>query len=307
MKAIPTLARWRSLLAVALLAAGAGCSGSSATAAGDGRPSAVAAEDVWGSLLAQLAGPRVKVTSIVHDPAIDPHDYDPRPTDAAAVADSRLVVVNGVGYDPWATRLIGASPKAARRVLDVGKLVGARPGQNPHRWYVPADVHRVVDEMVTDLKRIDPAGAAFFDARAAALTSDGLKAYDDAVARIRTAYAGTPVAVSESIFDGMAEALGLVVLTPRSFSNAVAEGNEPTPGDKETVDRQLAHRQVAAFVYNRQNTTPDVRALTETAGRAGVPVVAVTETLVPRGAAFQDWQLRQLLALEAAFASAGPR
>lgn len=286
-----------------VLVGAVGCS--SPGAAGPGRQvTAVAAEDVWGSLLARLAGGRVAVSSIVRNPAVDPHDYDPKPSDAAAVADARLVVVNGLGYDPWASKLVDADPSARRVVLDVGKLVGAQPGENPHRWYMPADVHRVVDAMVAALKRIDPAGATTFDSAAAHLYGGGLKVYDDTVARIGAAFSGTPIAVSESIFDGMAAALGLRVVSPRTFSAAVAEGNEPTAGDKQAMDRLLSGRQVAVFVYNSQNTTPDVRALVATARRAGVPVVAVTETLSPPGSTFEDWQVSQLRHLEHALGAA---
>jgi zinc/manganese transport system substrate-binding protein len=289
------------LILVALVVGTAGCSSNGRGPSA--RIAAVAAEDMWGNLLTQLGGDRVEVSSIIADPGIDPHDYDPKPSDSAAVADARLVVVNGLGYDGWAAKLVGANPSSGRVVVDVGRVVGARTGDNPHRWYVPADVHRVVDEMTAALDRVDPADAAYFDARADRLRSDGLKAYDDEVARIRTAYAGSPIAVSESVFAGMADALGLVVRTPPSFAAAVSEGNEPTARDKESVDRQIAERQVKVFVYNSQNTTPDVAALASAAARAGIPVVAVTETLSPRGATFQDWQQGQLTELERALAA----
>jgi len=299
----------KAILILAGVLATAGCSsgavGSTGSpSGGKARITAVAAEDMWGDLLDQLGGDRVKVSSIVSDPGVDPHDYDAKPSDSVAVADARLVVVNGVGYDGWASKLVGANPLSGRAVVDVGQVVGAKRGDNPHRWYMPADVHRVIDQMASALKRVDPGGRAWFDAQAARLQSEGLKAYDDQIARIRAAHAGTPIAISESIFAGMADALGLEVRTPPSFSDAIAEGNEPTAQDKEAVDRQIAERQVKVFVYNSQNATPDVRALAAAATKAGVPVVAVTETLSPRGATFQEWQQRQLSELERALATA---
>ncbi len=300
MKAILILV---SVLAAVGCSSGAGRSTGSPSA-GRARITAVAAEDTWGNLLGQLAGDRVKVSSIITDPGVDPHDYDAKPSDSVAVADARLVVVNGVGYDGWASKLVGANPLSGRAVVDVGRIVGAREGDNPHRWYMPADVHRVIDQMATALERVDPGDRAWFDAQAARLQSEGLKAYDDQIARIRAAHAGTPIAISESIYAGMADALGLEVRTPPSFSDAIAEGNEPTAQDKEAVDRQIAEHQVKVFVYNSQNATPDVRALAAAATKAKIPVVAVTETLSPRGATFQEWQQRQLSELESALATA---
>src|SRR5262245_56066225 len=68
------------LLAVALAGCGA------ATNASNGRLRVVAAENFWGSIAAQLGGNRVQVMSVIHNPATDPHDYEPTPSDARAMA-----------------------------------------------------------------------------------------------------------------------------------------------------------------------------------------------------------------------------
>ncbi len=57
-------------------------------------------------------------------------------------------------------------------------------------------------------------------------------------------------------------------------------------------------------MFNSQNATPDVTAQVTAAKKHGIPVVAVTETLSPAGASFQDWQSAQLQALAEALAQA---
>src|SRR5438270_448757 len=159
------------LLVVLALTVG-GCSSSTSTSGSTGgRASitAVAAEDVWGSILRQLAGDRAKVTSIIGDANVDPHSYDATSSDGVKLAEAKLVVVNGVGYDAWADKLLAANPATGRIVLNVGNLVGAREGDNPHRWYSPPDVAKVVDEVTADLKKADPGNAASFDQRRAQL------------------------------------------------------------------------------------------------------------------------------------------
>src|SRR3954447_18175747 len=88
----------------------------------------VAAESFWGSIASQLGGSRVHVTSVITSPATDPHDYEPTAADARPVAEGRMVIVNGIGYDPWAEKLIAANPVPGRIVLNVGDLVGIDPG-----------------------------------------------------------------------------------------------------------------------------------------------------------------------------------
>jgi zinc/manganese transport system substrate-binding protein len=287
----------------------AGCATSPSTATtGNSRVvTVVAAENFWGSLAAQLGGSHVKVTSIINSPDADPHDYEPTAADARAIAAARLVVVNGVGYDPWAGKLADANPSTTRTVLSVGELVGVADGGNPHRWYNPDDVRRVIDQLTADYKKIDPADTAFFDSQHTTVLTTNLKAYFEAINQIKTTYAGTPVGASESIFAMLAPALGLNLLTPESFLNAISQGGEPTATDKATVDAQLKGRQLKVYVYNSQNTTPDVQAQVEEAKAADVPVATITETLVPAGASFEDWQVAQLTALERALAQATSR
>jgi zinc/manganese transport system substrate-binding protein len=291
------------VLAAALLAGcgeGAGAGGSS------GRIDVVAAEDFWGSLAAQLGGDRVEVTSIITNPAADPHDYEPTAEDAREMATAQLAIVNGIGYDEWAQKLLDANPSSGRTVLDVGDLLGLEAGDNPHQWYSPASVHRVIAQISADYKQADPADATYFDQRRRELETKGLAGYDGLIDRIRSRYAGTAVGASESIFEPLAQALGLKLITPPGFFDAVAEGTEPTPGEKTETDSQIADREIAVWVYNSQNATPDVQRLNDAAAAAGVPVATLTETLTPEGASFQAWMSRQLRGLEAALArSAG--
>ena len=154
----------------------ASCSRSGSAATG-GRPNVVAAENVWGSIAAQLGGDRVTVTSIIDNPNADPHDYEPTTEDARAMAAANLVIENGVGYDPWAQRLIDANPVSGRHVLDVGTLVGVTTDGNPHRWYSPSDVQQVIDAITLEYKKLDPADASYFDHQRSAFETTGLAQY----------------------------------------------------------------------------------------------------------------------------------
>jgi len=94
-----------------------------------------------------------------------------------------------------------------------------------------------------------------------------------------------------------AAGLGLRMITPARFLDAISEGNEATRSDKATVDAQIADREIKVLVYNSQNATPDVQRLVDAARGRHIPVTAITETLVPEDATFQAWQVRELRAL----------
>src|SRR2546421_9191346 len=134
--------------AVLALVALAGCQTSPSRANGSAGGSTVinvvAAENFWGSLAEQLGGSHVKVTSIINNPDADPHDYEATAADGRAIAAAKLVIINGVGYDAWATKLADVNPSSARTTLVVGDLVGAKDGDNPQRCYNPDNVKQVI-------------------------------------------------------------------------------------------------------------------------------------------------------------------
>ena len=290
-------ARVPSVAIAALIIAGCGLT-SGASGSGPGsKVEVAAAENFWGSIAAQLGGAHAHVTSIIANPATDPHAYEARPDDARAMAAARYVVINGAGYDPWAPKLLAANPVSGRVVLNVAELVSKKEGDNPHLWYSPDYVGRVIDRISTDLERIDPADAAYFDQQNTLYRTVALKEYHAAIETIKQKYSGVPAGATESIFAYLAQATGLNLITPPEYMKAISEGAEPTANDKVTIGRQIATKQFRVFVFNAQNATPEVSALVNKARSEQVPVVAVTETLAPAGTTFQDWQTSQLKAL----------
>jgi zinc/manganese transport system substrate-binding protein len=303
----------RRFLAAALAAAAAlaGCGAASGGAAGgaaapaaSGPIQVVAAENFWGSIAAQVGGPHVQVTNIIDNPNADPHSYEPTAAAARDIAAADMVIINGIGYDPWASQLVAANPAPNRAVLTVGDLLGVPQAGNPHRWYDPEDVQKVVDQLTADYTKIDPTDAASFDQQKAAFLTTDLSDYDAVIAEIKTRYAGTPIGASESIVAMLAPSLGLKVVTPPTFLRAISEGSDPGSADKTTIDAQIRDRQIKVYVYNSQNATTDVQAQIGQALAAGIPVVPITETMVPATTTWQHWQTTQLRALQAALAKA---
>ena len=80
------------------------------------------------------------VQSIIANPNTDPHSYEPTAADGVAIARSQMAIVNGIGYDAWASKLLDANPSSSRVVLNVGDLLGLKQGDNPHQWYSPSSV-----------------------------------------------------------------------------------------------------------------------------------------------------------------------
>lgn len=284
----------RTLLLAAFLAAPAGA------LAADSPIPVVAAEGFYGEVAAAIGGDRVAVETVAMSPDADPHDFSPPPSVARSVADAGLVILNGLDYDHWMEHLLEASPDQARVVVDVSSLVGAEPGGNPHLWYDPRTIPALAGALAADFAQIDPAGADQYRQRADAYLAS-LAPLNDKVAAIRGRYAGTEVVASEPVFGLMAEALGLKMLG-EEFQHAVMNETEPSARSIAEIEDDLRSGRAKVLFYNSQVVDPLTERLLAAADDAGVPVVAVTESM-PAGDTYADWMHDQLDATAKALAA----
>jgi zinc/manganese transport system substrate-binding protein len=256
----------------------------------------VAGENFWGSIVSQLAAKAGNVTSVVTNPNTDPHDYESSSDDARAFATADYVVLNGAGYDSWGKKLLSGNPRAKRKVFVVADLLGKKEGDNPHFWYDPDYVSRVTDQVEADLKSLDPADSAYFDAQRAKLDA-ATAPYRDRLATIRAKFAATAVASTESIFVYLGRYLGLNVISPPEFMQAVAEGNDPPAQSVAQFQDQITKKQARVLIYNEQTSTAVTTNLRKLAAQAEIPTAGVTETIQPPDSTFEQWfegELEQL-------------
>ena len=253
----------------------------------------VAAEDVWADVAAQIGGAHAHVDSLINDPNADPHLFTTDARAAGRVARANVAIVNGLGYDDFARKLLDAAPSDRRRVLTIAHVLGA--SGNPHLWYDAPALPHVARAIADALAAQDPRDAAGFRAGAARFV-ESLRPLRAAVAAIRSRHRGAPVAYTERVAGYLVVAAGLRVLTPPGFAEAIENGSEPSPDDVQRMDDLIGKRRVRALVYNDQAATTATQRLRAFADRSGVPVVTVTETLPP-GEHLAGWQARQARAL----------
>jgi zinc/manganese transport system substrate-binding protein len=291
--------RMRTILVLTVATFALTACGGSGTSSG--AVAVVAAENVYGDIVAQIGGSFVSVTSILSDPNADPHLFEPGTSNGLAVAKAALVVQNGAGYDAFMSKLESAAPSSKRIVVTIADVLEVRGRDaNPHLWYDVPALGRIARAIASGLERTDPAhagayrsGLARFRASLAPLRAE--------VARIRARFGGAPVAYTEPVPGYLLTAAGLRNLAPEAFTRAIEDGSEPTPQAVNAMNALIASRRVRVLLYNRQAVSPITERLQEAAVRAGIGVVGVSETLPP-GRTFQQWQLAQARALAAALA-----
>src|SRR5438477_3398114 len=292
----------RALLILVALALGAcGATGSPSPSTSQAPIPVLGAENFYADLLAQIGGSRVTVSSILNDPSADPHEYEANPATAKLVADSKLVIVNGIGYDDFMDKLLGASTKPGRVVINVQALLGVKDDVNVHVWYDPATMPKVAEAATAALAKLDPQNAAYFFAQKTKYLG-ALKTVNDKIASLKAKYPGAPIAFTENVAGYLTDAIGLKVLTPPAFMEAIESGTDPAPADVAVERDLLTGHKVKALMYNSQVTSPLTEQIRELAVSTNVRVVPVAETIPPAFKTFQDWQLAQLDDLEKALA-----
>jgi ABC-type Zn uptake system ZnuABC Zn-binding protein ZnuA len=104
-------------------------------------------------------------------PNADPHDYEPRPSDAAAIAGAELVITSGGEADEWVDELIESSGTDAQVIdlLDLVPIVRSEGGDvDPHWWQDPRNAIAAAEEIRLALSEADPGEATAYDENATA-------------------------------------------------------------------------------------------------------------------------------------------
>ena len=260
----------------------------------------VAAEDVYAAVARELAGPDAAVASILHNPDQDPHTFEASASIAHEVGAADIAVVNGADYDPWMDRILAATRRPGRQVIDVSRLLGRKPGDNPHLWFDPAAMPAFARAFAAALDRADPAHAAEHATELAEFLAS-LKPLDARVAALRQKYAGVPITATEPIFGLLAEAIGLKVRNER-FQVAVMNGTEPRASDVRAMEADLRQHRVRLLVFNAQASDATAERMRTIAEAAHIPVVGVNETLPAGVTTYQAWVAGTLDALQPALA-----
>ena len=228
------------------------------------------------SILADLArsvgGDAVEVASLV-GPNGDAHAYAPSPSDAKRLADAKLILVNGLGFEGWIDRLVKASGSKAQ-VITATK--GIKPRQmkdddghdhtDPHAWQSVANAKIYVANIRDALVKADPAGKTTYEANAAAYLTK-LDALDN---DIKAAVAAIPPArrkiiTTHDAFGYFAAAYGLQMIAPQGVSTEA----EVSARDVAKIIRQIKAQKIPAVFM--ENVT-DPRLMQRIAEESGAKV-----------------------------------
>jgi len=270
----------------------------------------VASFSILGDLVSEIGGDRVAVRTLV-GPDGDAHVFQPSPQDAAVVASARLLVVNGLGFEGWisrltsTTRFAGVTTVASEGVqaLDMeedghedhkghsdhsghahkpaagaASAPAAQPAaahhhhgsQDPHAWQDAGRVKTYVANILAGLIKMDPAGADYFKARAAAYDAKLTELDQWIVAQIASVPAAKrKVITSHDAFGYYENRYGVEFVSVAGVSTQA----EAAAGDVASIIRLARKEQIKAiFVENISNDRMIQQVAREAKATVGAPL-----------------------------------
>ena len=267
--------------------------GSPPAAAASAAVPVVAAENFWGNITSQIGGRDVHVTSLISNPNADPHLFETDAADAATLAEARVVVENGAGYDTWMSSLLSADDGRPTIVNAAAVLHVTGSDPNPHLWYDIPRVPIVAAAIAAALTSAAPGDGPTFKANLARFDAS-LAPLDATLATIKARFHNVSVAYTERVPGYALAVADLEVKTPPGFARAIEDGTDPGPADTLAMQRLIDDHDINVLLYNVQTVTPVTTQIRALARQHHIPIVGVSETMPAGVGTYQRWQLSQL-------------
>ena len=261
-----------ALAVASVVAAASGCARTVDTS---GKLTVVATTTVLADLVSNVAGDYATVSSLVPKNA-DVHTFEPRPADMRAVADARLLVMNGLGLDDWLRKTIANAAADGTPLVQlavdlpgVALLPGEEPDtQNPHVFLDVKYAELYVDRIAAALESADPANAAGYRANTSAYKAR----LDELDAWVRTQIATIPEADRKLVtfhdaFPYYAREYGITIVGVA----VEAPGQDPSAGYTSQLIADIKAAGVKVIFSERQFPT---RLVDQLAAEAGCRVVS---------------------------------
>ena len=252
-------------------------------ASGDGR-TAVATTTQVADLVRQVGGNRISVDGMLR-PGGDPHDYEPRPSDVAAVAGAEVVFRSGGDVDEWLDDVIGnagGDPDVVSLIDSVRRL-----GDDPHWWQDPRNAVRAVERIRATLSKLDPDGRTVYRGNAERAIG-ALRRLDRDIAACvkRVPSLKRKIVTTHDALGYFARRYGIEVVG--AVIPSLSTQAQASAGDVDRLVEQIRREGVEA-VFPESSVNPDIeRAIAGEAGaRIGEPLYA--DSLGPEGSAGESY------------------
>ena len=257
----------------------------------------VAAENVYGNITKELGGSFVTVTSILNNPAQDPHLFSINASIAKAIKEADIIIINGANYDPWMYPILRSSNEKQIDLIIVSNLINLPDQQNPHLWYLPTIIPVFAKEVVSKLCIHDSKNCSYFVKR----LNNFMISFGEVQRKIKNLknhYQDIAVIATEPLFNYMALSLGLKMYGEK-FQLSMMNDLPPSISDIKEFEDNLRSHKVSLLFYNKQVLNPLTNRMLRIAKEEKIPIIGLSE-MMPTHLSYTEWLMTQLQMVDSA-------
>ncbi|MFD1471718.1 metal ABC transporter solute-binding protein, Zn/Mn family [Companilactobacillus mishanensis] len=242
-----------------------------------------------------VVGDKYKVESVIKSVNVDPHSFSPSTNTSKQIAESKLIVANGLGYDDWVNKLVAANSQQDN-LIDFSKdVLHKQDGDNEHVWFGVNNMKKLTKAIYNHMIKVDSDSKNYYydnytkylkKLDKLSVKEKSIKKYSDG----KVAY------VTEPLPDYLLNDLGVRVANPH-FAKSIEEDTDPSIKDIKDMENGMNHHKVDFIVVNKQVTSSIITKMTNLAKKNHIPIVYFTETL-PSDLGYYDWMNGNLNQIE---------
>jgi len=242
-----------------------------------------------------IVGDKYEVDSIIKSVNVDPHSFSPSSNNAKQIADSKLIVSSGLGYDDWVNKIVIANSQSKNLIDFSRNVLDKKDGDNEHVWFSVHNVQKLSQAVYQHMAKIDPKNKAYYQAnfKKYDLKLAGLIQREQALKKDTN---GKKAYVTEPLPYYMLKDLGVTNANPH-FAKSIEDDTDPSIEDVKDMENGLRNHKVSFLVVNKQVTSGIITKMTDLAKKNHVPIVYFTETL-PSNLGYYEWMNGNITQIE---------
>ena len=241
-----------------------------------------------------IVGNKYQVEPIIKSVNVDPHSFSPSTNNSKQVADSKLIVANGLGYDDWINKMVTANSQQ-NNFIDFGNVLGMKNGDNEHIWFGVNHMKKLSKAVYQHMARVDVNSKNYYYVNYKKYMHK-LDRLSDREKSIKKLAKGKVAYVTEPLPDYLLKDIG-VKIADNHFAKAIEEDTDPSIKDVNDMEQGMKDHKVDFIVVNKQVSSSIITKMTDTAKQYDIPIIYFTETL-PSDVGYYSWMSDNLDQIE---------
>ena len=219
----------------------------------------------------QVGGDHIQITNMV-GPDADAHTYEPTPDDAKALLNAKLIIKNGLGFEPWLDRLVTSTESQAPVISASHGIIPRSLDEDgetipdPHAWHNLANAELYISNITKALIAADPTNKADYERNSQAYLKQIYALLAEAKDKLGSLPPGNrKIVTSHDAFGYLGQAYGIDFTAPQGLSTE----REPSAAEVAALITQIRQAKVkAVFMENIK----DARLLKQIADESGAHI-----------------------------------